>query len=82
MLCSVDMIKQMLQDGRNEPLLVPCKAAGISWPTLRALLQSDVFGRVASDDELIKFKNDYNKLSHVTATWVLEFWSEQQAGGR
>jgi len=76
------MIKQMLQDGRNEPLLVPCKAAGMSWPTLRALLQSDVFGRVASDDELIKFKNDYNKLSHVTATKVLEFWSEQQAGGR
>ena len=83
-LCSapVDMIKQMLQDGRNEPLLVPCKAAGMSWPTLRALLQSDVFGRVASDDELIKFKNDYNKLSHVTATKVLEFWSEQQTGAK
>ena len=43
-LCSapVDMLKQMLKDGRNEPLLVPCKAAGVSWPTLRALLQSDV----------------------------------------
>lgn len=34
----IDMIKQMLNDGRNEPLLVPCKAAGISWVTLRALL--------------------------------------------
>ena len=83
-LCSapVDMLKQMLKDGRNEPLLVPCKAAGVSWPTLRALLQSDVLGRMALDDELIKFKNDYNKLSYVTATKVLEFWSEQQKATR
>ena len=83
-LCSapVDMLKQMLKDGRNEPLLVPCKAAGVSWPTLRALLQSDVLGRMAPDDELIKFKNDYNKLSYVTATKVLEFWSDQQKATR
>jgi hypothetical protein len=35
-----------------------------------------------TDDELIKFKNDYNKLSNVTATKVLEFWSEQQKTAR
>jgi uncharacterized protein (DUF2336 family) len=80
MLCdaSVDMIKQMLEDGRNEPLLIPCKVAGVSWPTLRALLQDDVFGRTASDDELIKLKSDYNKLSPTTARKVLEFWSEHR----
>jgi uncharacterized protein (DUF2336 family) len=79
-LCSarVDLIKQMLEDGRNEPLLVACKAAEISWPTLRALLQDDVFGRTATDEELVKFKNDYNKLSYATAKKVLEFWSDQK----
>jgi uncharacterized protein (DUF2336 family) len=79
-MCSapVEMIKQMLEDGRLEPLLVPCKAGGISWPTLRALLQDDAFGRAASDDELAKFKGDYKKLSPVTAKKVLEFWSDQQ----
>lgn len=79
-LCSapVEMIKQMLEDGRLEPLLVPCKAGGISWPTLRALLQDDAFGRAASDDELAKFKGDYKKLSPATAKKVLEFWSDQQ----
>jgi uncharacterized protein (DUF2336 family) len=75
---SVDMIKRMLEDGRNEPLLIPCKVAGVSWPTLRALLQDDVFGRTASDDELIKLKSDYNKLSPTTARKVLEFWSEHR----
>ena len=80
MLCdaSVDMIKQMLDDGRNEPLLIPCKVADVSWPTLRALLQDEVLGRTASDDELIKLKSDYNKLSPTTARKVLEFWSEHR----
>jgi uncharacterized protein (DUF2336 family) len=77
-LCSapIDMIKQMLNDGRNEPLLVPCKAAGISWPTLRALLQDDLLGRVASEDDLKKLKSDYIRLSPTTARKLLDFWCE------
>ncbi len=77
-LCSapIDMIKQMLNDGRNEPLLVPCKAAGISWPTLRALLQDDLLGKVATEDELKKLKSDYARLSPSTAKKLLEFWCE------
>ena len=75
---SVDMIKQMLDDGRNEPLLIPCKVADVSWPTLRALLQDEVLGRTTSDDELVKLKSDYNKLSPTTARKVLEFWSEHR----
>jgi uncharacterized protein (DUF2336 family) len=80
-LCSapIDMIKQMLSDGRNEALLVPCKAAGISWPTLRALLQDDVAGKVVPEDELQKLKRDYLKLSPVTAKRVLGFWRTQQS---
>jgi uncharacterized protein (DUF2336 family) len=80
-LCSapVDMIRQMLNDGRNEPLLVPCKAAGLSWPTLRALLQDDLLGKMATEDELNKLKSDYLRLSHSTAKKLLEFWCEHQA---
>jgi uncharacterized protein (DUF2336 family) len=80
-LCSapIDMINQMLNDGRNEPLLVPCKAAGISWPTLRALLQDDLLGRPVLEDELKKLKSDYTKLSPSTSKKLLEFWCEHQA---
>jgi uncharacterized protein (DUF2336 family) len=79
-LCStpIDMIKQMIDDGRNEPLLVPCKAAGLSWATLRALLQDDLLGRKASEDDLTKLKSDYIKLSPSTARKLLEFWCEHQ----
>ncbi len=80
-LCSapVDMIKQMLSDGRNEALLVPCKAAGISWATLRALLQDDVAGKSVAEDELKKLKRDYHKLSPETAKRVLGFWCTQHS---
>ena len=83
-LCSapVDMIKQMLDDGRNEPLLVPCKVAGLSWLTLRALLQDDLLGRVASEDELNKLKSDYIRLSPSTARKLLEFWCEHKTPQR
>jgi hypothetical protein len=73
------MIKQMLAEGRNEALLVPCKTAGFSWPTLRALLQDDLLGRVASDDDLKKLKSDYTKLSQSTARKLLDFWCEHHA---
>ena len=80
-LCSapIDMIKQMLSEGRNDALLFPCKTAGFSWPTLRALLQDDLLGRVASDDDLKKLKSDYTKLSQSTARKLLDFWCEHHA---
>ena len=80
-LCSIpiDMMKHMLNDRRNDPLLVACKVAGIAWPTLRALLQGDLLGRISSEDELARLKSDYMKLSQSTAKTLLEFWCEQQA---
>jgi len=80
-LCSapIDMIKKMLADGRAEPLLVPCKAAGLSWVTLRALLQDGLFGKNASEDEINKLHSDYIKLSASTAKKLLEFWCEQKS---
>src|SRR5262249_60433007 len=34
-LAPIDTIREILNEGRNEPLLVFCKAAGLSWLTLR-----------------------------------------------
>jgi uncharacterized protein (DUF2336 family) len=79
-LCSIpiDMMKHMLNDGRNELLLVACKAAGIGWPTLRALLQDDLLKRNSSTDEVKKLKSEYARLSQSTAKQLLEFWCEHQ----
>jgi hypothetical protein len=80
MLCSVpiEVMKHMLGDRSNEALLVAFKAGGLAWPTLRALLQDDLLGRMCSEDELKKLKNEYTKLAPLTARKLLEFWCEHR----
>ncbi len=79
-LCSapIDMIKRMMTDNRNESLLVPCKAAGLSWLTLRSLLKEQLTGKIVSDDELNNLKREYLRLSQSAAKRVIKFWSMQQ----
>ena len=75
-LCSapIDMIERMFNDGSNEALLIPCKAAGLSWLTLRALLNANSADNTIPKDALDKAKNDYIRLSQPTAQRVLRFW--------
>jgi uncharacterized protein (DUF2336 family) len=79
-LCSapMNMIKRMMTDSRNESLLVPCKAAGLSWLTLRSLLREQLTGKIVSDDELNNLKREYLRLSQSAAKRVIRFWSVQQ----
>ena len=83
-LCStpIDMVEEMLSNGRNEALLIPCKVAGLSWVTLRALLKDDLVTKAVSDIELKKIKNDYLRLSKSTAEKVLGFWCTQHASAK
>jgi uncharacterized protein (DUF2336 family) len=74
----VVMIQDMLKSARTEALLIPCKAAGISWLGLKALLQLFRNGRNMSEDDLKKVKHDYLRLSRATAQRVLRFWSAEQ----
>jgi uncharacterized protein (DUF2336 family) len=80
-LCSVpiDVMKRMLDDGRAEPLLVSCRAAGLAWPTVRALLQDELLHRVPSEAELKTLKIDYVKLLQSTARKLVMFWCDQQS---
>ena len=79
-LCTVpiDTMKDMLNDGRNESLLVACKTAGFGWPTVRALLQDELLGKISSEDDLRRLKGDYRKLSPSIAKQLLEFWCEHK----
>jgi uncharacterized protein (DUF2336 family) len=79
-LCSapMNMIKRMMTDNRNESLLVPCKAAGLSWLTLRSLLREQLTGKIVADDELNNLKREYLRLSQSAAKRVIRFWAMQQ----
>lgn len=82
-MCSTphDILDRIVQSDRREAMIIPCRAAGFSWTTVRPFLQSRSPAGM-SPAELESLKSDYAKLTPATAQRVLRFWSVQKAAGR
>ncbi len=82
-MCSTphDIIDRIVQSDRREAVIIPCRAAGLSWVTVRSFLQSSARAGI-SPAELESLKSDYAKLTPATAQRVLRFWSVQKAAGK
>ena len=76
---SMPLVQKLLQNGHREAFLIPCKAAGLAWPTVRTMLSSRSIGRTISDQDLDLARADYTKLSQGSARRVLWFWQVRQA---
>jgi uncharacterized protein (DUF2336 family) len=70
----IELISTLMQSGRNSGLLVPCKAAGLEWPTVNAILVSRFGHRTMSDADLSQARDDYFRLSRSSAQRILRFW--------
>jgi uncharacterized protein (DUF2336 family) len=77
-----DLLDNVFQSGRSEALLIPCKAAGLSWSSLKALITIAPGRDVPTEGEINKLKEDYIRLSSATAQRVLRFWAVQRAAGK
>jgi hypothetical protein len=63
-----------MQSLRDDGVLVPCKAAGLNWETVHAVLDSRfATGRMAPH-ELAKAKAQFAKLKTENARRLLRFW--------
>jgi uncharacterized protein (DUF2336 family) len=71
---SIDLIASLMQSGRSGGLLVPCKAADLSWPTVAAVLSNRFAQQTLSEADLAQAKEDYFKLSQASAQRTLRFW--------
>ena len=51
LLCEVPMplVQSLLQEGHREAVLIPCKAAALSWRTVRTILASRTIGLPMSE---------------------------------
>lgn len=76
LLCEapLHLVKNLMQSEHREALLIPCKAAGLDWPTARAILISRSAGRTVSEQDIDSARADYFKLSPESAKRVLRFW--------
>ncbi len=82
-MCSTphEILDRIFKSERSEAFIIPCRAAGLGWTTVRALLQTRAAGFL-TPDELNELKDDYSRLSIATAQRVLRFWCVQKAAGK
>ena len=72
-MASIDLVASLMKS-RNHGLLVPCKAAGLKWPTVNAILCNRFSHHTMSEIDLLQAKEDYSRLSQSSAQRVLRFW--------
>ena len=71
---TIEVIRPLMQSLRDAGVLVPCKAAGLNWETVHAVLDSRfATGRMAPH-ELAKAKGQFAKLTTENARRLLRFW--------
>jgi len=71
---SIQLVAALVKSERNEGLLVCCKAAGLKWPTVTAILRNRFAHHTVPDDELALARADYLSLSQASAQRTLRFW--------
>lgn len=83
-LCGLpfDLIDRLMHIERGDALLIPCKAAGFEWPTVRNILKNRPAWRVMSEADMEKARTDYVKLSKPTAERINRFWQVREKIGR
>ena len=69
----IDVIAEILTGVRNDAVLVPCKAAGLGWVTVEAILRNRLRPQPISSEVLNLAKQDYQRLSIETAQKTLRF---------
>jgi uncharacterized protein (DUF2336 family) len=70
----INVTDRLIGGERSDPVLILCKAAGIGWPTARAILLLRPDGKGSSGHALEEAFGNYNRLSSSTAQRVVRFW--------
>jgi len=71
-----------MKSDRRDGLLVPCKAAGLKWPTVREILRTRFSHHTVSEADLTQSKEHYLELSQSSALRLLRFWQVRTTAQR
>ena len=76
---TIEVIRPLMQSLRDDGVLIPCKAAGLGWETVHAVLDSRfATGRMAPH-ELATAQGQFGKLTTENARRLLRFWQVQSS---
>jgi uncharacterized protein (DUF2336 family) len=83
-LCGVplDMVERLFIGERPDPILILARSAGLTWPTLRAVLKTRPGASGTSAAGLDETRESYDKLTTNTALRVLRFWQVRESSAK
>ena len=77
-----DMMARLLEGPRADLILIPCKAAGLSWTAVEPILCNRPFKPQIAELTLKLALKDYGKLSMETAQRTVRFWQVHNKIGK
>jgi hypothetical protein len=70
----VKITERLMSGERPDPILILCKAAGLTWPAVKALILLRPEGTAIAPPQLDAAFADFGRLSASTAQRVVRFW--------
>ena len=74
----INVVDRLMGGERPDPVLILCKAAGLGWPTVKAIILVRPDGKGTSSQGLDAAFANYGRLSASTAQRVVRFWQVRQ----
>jgi uncharacterized protein (DUF2336 family) len=75
----IDLVERLMEGSRIEALLIPCKAAGLSWPVAKAVMSLHPSHCRTSEETFAEIRRDFLRLSGPAAQRILRFWQVRSA---
>jgi len=76
----IEVADRLMSGDRPDPVLILCKAASLTWPTVKAVILARPDGGGTSKQGLDAAFANYSQLSASTAQRVVRFWQVRQNG--
>ena len=76
----IEVVDRLVNGDRPDPVLILARAAGFSWPTVRAILGARP-GLKLTAQTLDAGRENFDRLTPATAQRVVRFWQVRQDGG-
>jgi uncharacterized protein (DUF2336 family) len=77
----VELVGRLLEGNRIEALLIPCKAAGLSWPVAKGVMSLHPLHGRTSEESFADIRRDFLRLSAQAAQRILRFWQVRAVAG-
>jgi hypothetical protein len=71
---TLEVVRPLMQSLRDDGVLVPCKAAGLGWETVSAVLNCRFTSGSMGPNELARAKDQFARIKLDDAHRLLRFW--------